>query len=153
MGHAELLADLAEIAQSITLVMHDRGAANHLEIRNPRQMTQDFVLDAVSEVGVLLVVAQVLKGQDRYAFLQHRQGGFALFITGRWRAANELNRQKSGSDYRNDYSERDNLAPLMMRDRLAGIDFRFTLDSFRRTLKRPGSDHRRREPEHENDDK
>src|SRR4051794_20342093 len=76
MGYAQLPADLAEIPRNIALVVHDRGAADHLQIRDPREMAQDLVLHAVREKGILLVAAQVNEGQNCNASLRRtRLGG------------------------------------------------------------------------------
>ena len=63
MRHAELLTDLAQIARRAALVLHHRGAADHLQVRDLRQVGQDFVLHAIGEEGVLRVAAQVFKWQ------------------------------------------------------------------------------------------
>ena len=64
--HAKLAGDLGQVFRR-ALVMLGRGARDHLQIGDLRQAGQDFVLDAVGKVGVLLVAAQVLERQDRDA--------------------------------------------------------------------------------------
>ena len=38
MGHAKLLADLAQVARDAALVLHDAGATDHLQVRDLRQV-------------------------------------------------------------------------------------------------------------------
>ncbi len=71
---AELLRDLAQIARCPGFVLHHAGAADHFEVRDLRQVGQDFVLHAVGEKRVLLVVAQVFKRQHGDALGRDRCG-------------------------------------------------------------------------------
>ena len=71
MRHAELLADLAQIARGAGLVLHDARAADHFQIRDLREVGQDLVLHAVGEEDVLFVAAQIFKRKHRDAFLGH----------------------------------------------------------------------------------
>ena len=61
MSDAELLADLRQVALRATFILHDRSAADHFQVRDLRQVGQDFILHAVCEIGVLLVIAQVVE--------------------------------------------------------------------------------------------
>src|SRR5437868_15034449 len=62
--YAKLLRDLSKIAR-FALILLRRSAGNHLQIRDFSQTRQHFLLDAVSEISVLWIAAQVLKRQDR----------------------------------------------------------------------------------------
>ena len=68
MGHAELLADLAQIARRAAFVLHHARAADHFQIGNLGQMGQDLVLDALGEEGVLFFAAQIFERQHRDRF-------------------------------------------------------------------------------------
>ncbi len=61
MRHAELLADLAQIARRAAFVLHDAGAADHFQVGNPGQMGQDLVLHALSKEGVCFLFAEIFK--------------------------------------------------------------------------------------------
>ena len=65
MCHAELLADLAQIARRAALVLHDARAADHFQVGNPGQMGHDLVLDALGEEGVRFFFAQIFERKDR----------------------------------------------------------------------------------------
>ena len=80
MRDAELLRDLAQIARALVAKLHDARAADHFQIGDLRQIGEDLVLHAVSEEGVGLVLAQVLKRKNCDAFLRHR--GMAAEGTG-----------------------------------------------------------------------
>jgi hypothetical protein len=56
-GDAKLPADLGQIARDSAPVMFRRGAADYLQVRDLGEVGQDFVLHAVCEVSVLLIVA------------------------------------------------------------------------------------------------
>ena len=51
-------------------VLHDAGAADDLQVGHLGQVGQDFVLHAIGEEAVGLVVAQVLEGQHRNGFFR-----------------------------------------------------------------------------------
>ena len=61
--HAKLLGDLREIVRR-AFEMLRRRAGDHFQVGDLCQPRQNFVLDALGEVGVRLVLAQVLEGQD-----------------------------------------------------------------------------------------
>src|SRR5215470_4792774 len=62
--YAKLLRDLGKIAR-LALILLRGSARNHFQIRDFSQTRQDFLLDAISEISVLWIAAQILKGQDR----------------------------------------------------------------------------------------
>ena len=72
MRHAELLADLAQIARSAGLVLHHAGAADHFQVRDPGQVGEDFVLHAVGEKGVRFFFAQIFERKHGDAFFGTR---------------------------------------------------------------------------------
>ncbi len=59
----ELLADLPEVPRVIA-VLHDGRSPSHAQVVDPGELCQDLVVDAVSEVLVLLPAAPVLQRQD-----------------------------------------------------------------------------------------
>ncbi len=71
MRDAELLPDLSKIAIARRFVAHHARAADHFEVGHFREIGQDFVLHAVGEVGILLVIAQIFERQHRDAFFRH----------------------------------------------------------------------------------
>ncbi len=56
-GYAKLLCNFAHVSGITAFVEHHARAADHLQIRDLRQVGQDFILHAVGEVSVLFVVA------------------------------------------------------------------------------------------------
>src|SRR5687767_7336621 len=74
MCHAELLADLAHIPWVASLVEARGGAANYLQVSEPGEIGENFILHRRGEEGVSTVVAQVLERQDRDALIRNRAG-------------------------------------------------------------------------------
>jgi hypothetical protein len=70
MGHAKLLSDFPQVSWIATFIQHHRNAADHFQIGDLREIGKDFVLNAVSEEGVLGIGAQILKRQHGDAFLR-----------------------------------------------------------------------------------
>jgi hypothetical protein len=68
MRHTELLADFAEIARRAAFILHNARPADHFQVGNPDQMSQDLVLHALGEEGVRFLFAQIFEGKDRDAF-------------------------------------------------------------------------------------
>ena len=79
MGHSKLLPNLAQIARDAALVLHHRTAADHFQIGDLCQIGENFVLHSVGEEFVLFFLAQILKRQDRDAFVGHAQGRVRRF--------------------------------------------------------------------------
>ena len=65
----EGFADLARIMR-LPAIRHDRGARDHFQVADLGQVRQEIVLDAVSEIGVLRVVAEIRERQDGDRFLE-----------------------------------------------------------------------------------
>ena len=65
MRDAKLLRDLAQIALCASFVLHHRSAADHFQVGDFGEISQDFILHTVGEECVLLVVAEVFKRQNR----------------------------------------------------------------------------------------
>jgi hypothetical protein len=65
-----LLPNLAQIALRIGFILHDGSAADHFQIRDSGEVDEDFILHAISEVGIGFFLAQILKRQDgdRFTF-------------------------------------------------------------------------------------
>ena len=72
MRHPKLLADLAQIARHSALVLQYGCAPDHLQICDPGQVRQNFVLHAIGEKGVIRVAAQIFKRKHCDAFFGHR---------------------------------------------------------------------------------
>ena len=61
-GYAKLLRDLGKIARFVLIAL--RGSArNHFQIRDASQPGQDLLLDTISEVSVIRIGTEVLKGK------------------------------------------------------------------------------------------
>ena len=61
--YAELLRDLAEIARFALIAL--RGSArNDFQIRDASQPRQDLLLNAVGEIGVIWIAAQIFEWKD-----------------------------------------------------------------------------------------
>ena len=69
-GDAKLLADFLQVAGDAGFVLLHTPMADHLEIRDFREVSQDFVLHAVREERVFLFCAQIFEGQDRDTFFR-----------------------------------------------------------------------------------
>jgi len=70
MRNAKLISDLAQITFGSGLLLHNRSAADDLQVRDPGQVGQNFILHAVSKKCVLRVAASVFKRQHGDAFLR-----------------------------------------------------------------------------------
>ncbi len=57
MRDAELLANLAQVAREPRSCIALRGAADHFQIRDLGQISQDFILHAICEISVLFFLA------------------------------------------------------------------------------------------------
>src|SRR5438045_5560776 len=62
MRNSELLADVAQVPRRSALILQNRAVTDYFEVGNFRQVSENFVLHAVSEIGVFLIAAKVLKG-------------------------------------------------------------------------------------------
>jgi hypothetical protein len=71
MRYSELLADLAQIARRAGLVLHHRGAADHFQVRDLREVGQDLVLHTIGEESVRFLFAQIFKGKNGDAFFRY----------------------------------------------------------------------------------
>ena len=69
--YAKLLRDFGEIAR-FALITLRRRARDHFQIRNLREPREDFFPDAIREVGVRFVFAQVFEWKHGDAFLRNR---------------------------------------------------------------------------------
>ena len=71
-----LLPDFTQVPRISALIKVCRSATDNLEIGDSRQVRHDFILDADSEIGILLVIAQILERQHGDALLgdAHRCG-------------------------------------------------------------------------------
>ena len=63
-AHPEFLPDLAH-AFLFAAISHDRGARDHLQVADLREVRQNVILDAIGEIGVLRFAAKVFKRQNR----------------------------------------------------------------------------------------
>ena len=64
MGNTEFFGHLAQFARYPALVLLNAGAADHPEVGDLGEVVQNFVLHAISEKGVLSIVAQIFKWKD-----------------------------------------------------------------------------------------
>ena len=117
MIHSERLRDLPQITGGAA-ILHDRGAADDLQIGDLGQARQHVVLNAIGEKGVFLLHAQIFKWQHRDAFFRNR-------ICDRWcgrrhcfpRSAISENREPN-DQYRREKENELEAAPLRSRTSL-----------------------------------
>ena len=62
-GDAERFSNFTNV-WGLSAICHDRRARDDLQIANLRQIGEHIVLNAIGEVGVLFIVAQILERQD-----------------------------------------------------------------------------------------
>ena len=130
MATPERFAYFAGVAHGIAAIRHDRHAGDHLQIADLCKIRQDIVLYAVGEVGVLLFIAEALKGQDRNRLLDVARG-------------NAREQEKSGHR-RNDHADcdqHDQIATPMRSGSGRGAN------SLRSDVVGPGENQRDRKPD------
>ncbi len=69
MSNAKLLAYLTRVARIFTFIKVRRSATDNFQVGNSCQVRQNFILHAGREVGILLVVAEILEWQHCDALL------------------------------------------------------------------------------------
>ena len=74
MRDPELLRDLAQVARDSSLVLHHRSAADHFQVGDLGEVSQNFVLHAVGKKGVRLFFAEIFERQNGDAFFRKRGG-------------------------------------------------------------------------------
>src|SRR5215510_10001705 len=74
MSNAEGTRNLANVSLHAALVLHDRCAADHLQVSDFCQIIKDFVLHTISEERVFGIGAQILEGEHRDALMRNRPG-------------------------------------------------------------------------------
>src|SRR4051812_49615527 len=109
---------------------------DNLEIGDLREAGKDFILNAIGEVGVGFVIAQVLEGKDGDTLC--RNVAYVSGAIGRRfscvREAKQRDRQSYGGE---PYRNRDEFTSGMPRDGLARINVFGALDSLRCNLESP----------------
>ena len=68
-GDAKLLADLTRVPGAAGFVEIRRGAADHFQVGNFREIRKDLVLDAGCEIRIFGIRAEILEGQHGDALL------------------------------------------------------------------------------------
>ena len=68
MSNAELSPNFAHISWLAALILANSGVADNSQIGNLGQIRQDLILHAVGEIGVLFIVTQIFKWQNRNRF-------------------------------------------------------------------------------------
>src|SRR5437016_13978765 len=71
-GNAKLVRDLAKITCSAALVLHHACPADDFQLGHLRQISENLILHTIREIGVLLLLAQILKRQHSDAFVWRR---------------------------------------------------------------------------------
>ena len=67
-------ADVADVPRVSRAVRPHRGTADDFHVGDLRKVGENFVLDALGEIRVGLVVAQTVEGQDGDGFIGDRNG-------------------------------------------------------------------------------
>ena len=62
--------------------LHHARTADHFQISNFRQISQNLILYAIGEKGILFVIAQVIKWENRDAFFSRAAGAVTGVMTG-----------------------------------------------------------------------
>ena len=75
-SHSEGQADLAQVARA-RFVLANRSPADDFQVGDLGQVREDIILDAIREILILLIVAQIFEWQHRDAFFRDtRCAGF-----------------------------------------------------------------------------
>ena len=69
MRHTQSLSDFAKVGLNTVFVLHHRRATDDFEISNLGQIRQDLILNAISEVSILLVIGEILEWEHGDTFL------------------------------------------------------------------------------------
>src|SRR3954466_2692918 len=64
MRDAKFVSDLAQVTFRSGLILHNRGAADDFQVRDPGQIGQNFILHAVGKENVIRIATSVFKWQD-----------------------------------------------------------------------------------------
>jgi hypothetical protein len=68
-GYAEFASHCLQVFRR-AFVFGCRFSRDNLQVANASELGQDFILNAVGEVGVVWVTAQIVEWENRDAFLQ-----------------------------------------------------------------------------------
>ena len=68
--HPKFVCNLTQIPLHTGLVLHYRGATDHLQIRDLGKIGEDLILDGIGEESVVRISAQTFKRQNCDAFLR-----------------------------------------------------------------------------------
>jgi len=147
MGYAKLLSDFPQVSWIATFIQHHRSAADHFQVGDLREIGKDFILNAVSEVSVLLIRAQALKRQHRDALLRNRLT--CLPVKRKSPNDQHCNNQQQHAD--NDEVE-DPSGDALSRSCLDRIEIFRPHNSFGGKFVNPGEEHRDWKPDRERND-
>src|SRR5438552_14663945 len=81
MRNTQSRSDLAKVVLSTVFVLHHRRATDDFEISNLGQVHQNLILNAISEVSVLLVITEVLEWEHVDALLWNARRGHLGLIS------------------------------------------------------------------------
>src|SRR6266496_3278280 len=70
---AKLLCDFLQVASDAALVLHHTRSADYFQVRDFREVSQNFVLDAASKKRIGFFFAQVFERKHRNAFVRYSQ--------------------------------------------------------------------------------
>src|SRR5690242_21658600 len=73
MSNPERLANITQIPRCLSLVLRHTCSADYFEVRDLGQISENFILNAVSEKRVLLVIAQTFKRKHCDAFVRSEE--------------------------------------------------------------------------------
>src|SRR5260370_33923387 len=94
--YSQSVSDLAQIAFGICPILHHRGPADNLELRNFGEIVENLVLHSVGKVSIIFVRADVVEGKDRNAFFGWRRRWSSLVRGSQAPVTQEPRRQKNG---------------------------------------------------------
>ena len=158
----ELLGDDLQVRR-MARVLRGRRARDHLEVADAGKPSQDLVLHAGREVGVVLVLAEVFERQhgDRLGRSRSALGAATAlasrtccFGVGRagLRSTNICASISSAMRTSRTMIQRSSLRAVRWTIDSVGVDFALALEAFRRELVEPGERDEQRQADHGGDD-
>ena len=109
---SQCLRDVAKIAHVNVAKLHHGRTTNDLQVLDRGEAGEDVILNAISEKRVLLVGAEVLKGQNGDAFFRNRLSASCM----EWRAL--INEQRDDQEQRSNDDKIDFTSKFTLRGRV-----------------------------------
>src|SRR5262245_24739997 len=120
-----------------------RFSRNHLQVADAGALGQDLILNAVGEVSIVWVAAQIIEGENRDAFIQSRRNCWRSF------GMKALEKEACNDKQQDRDDKKIKFAPGLAPNRFTKIDIFRALNPFWRELKCPCNDQCNWKSEHE----